>query len=59
MNKTELGFNLILCNVFIFCSYLRSIKNRNKGKNGRESNDEIKEKILKSLINSEIEFKFG
>ena len=46
-------------NVFIFCSQLRSIKNREEGENGRKSKDEIKEELFKSLIDNEIEFKFG
>ena len=33
-------------------------KTERKGKNGRESNDEIKEELLRSMIDSEIEFKF-
>ena len=35
------------------------MKNREEGKNGRESNDGIKENLFNSLINGEIEFKFG
>ena len=46
-------------NVFIFCSQLCSIKNREEGENGRKSKDEIKEELFKSLIDNEIEFKFG
>ena len=42
-----------------FCPQLYSIKNKKEGKIGRESQDEIKEELLKSLINDEIEFKFG
>ena len=48
-----------MVNVFIFCSLLRSIENRNNRKNGRESNCKIKEELFKSLIDGEIEFKFG
>ena len=33
-------------------------KTETKGKNGRESNDEIKEELLRSMIDSEIEVKF-
>ena len=33
-------------------------KTETKGKNGRKSNDEIKEELLKSMTDSEIEFKF-
>ena len=33
-------------------------KTETQGKNGRKSNDEIKEELLKSMIDSEIEFKF-
>ena len=36
--------------VFIFCSWLGSIKNRDEGKNGRESNNEIKKELFKSLM---------
>ena len=43
-------------NVFIFCSQLCSIKNREEGENGRKSKDEIKEELFKSLIDNEIEF---
>ena len=46
----------MLANVLIFCSYLSGIKNREEGKNGRESNNEIKEELFKSLIDGEINF---
>ena len=39
-------------------SYVAS-KNRDKGEKGRESNDEIKEELSKSLTDREVEFKFG
>ena len=59
LNKTELDFNLTLCNVFIFCSLLLSIKNRNKQKkNEKGSINAIAEELLKSLIHGEIEVKF-
>ena len=35
------------------------IKNRDEGKNGQESNNEIEEVLLKSLTDCEIELKFG
>ena len=64
MNKPELYFRLILCNAICDqCIYFLFIatytKNRDEGKNGIDSNDEIKEKLFESLIDSEIEFKFG
>ena len=37
---------------------MKRIKNTEEWKNGRENNNEIKEGLLKSLIDSEIEFKF-
>ena len=49
----------MLANVLIFHLYLRSIKNREERKNGRDSNDEIKGELFKSLIGGQIEFKFG
>ena len=39
---------------FFFCSQLRSIKNKEDGKNKRKSNDKIIEQLLKSLIDGEI-----
>ena len=54
VSKTELDFSLI----FFVRSYVAS-KLEKKEKNERESNDEIKEKLLKSLIDGGIEFKFG
>ena len=45
-------------NVFIFRSYLPSIKNKDEGKNGRESSDEITKQLFKSFIDGKIEFKF-
>ena len=44
--------------LFFVYSYVAS-KTEAKGKNGIESNDEIKEELFKSLIDGEIEFKFG
>ena len=35
------------------------IKNRDEGKNGQESNNDIEEVLLKSLTDCEIELKFG
>ena len=49
----------MLANVLIFRPQLRSIKNREEGKNGRESNNGIKDKLFKSLIDGDTEFKFG
>ena len=42
-----------------FGSQLRSSKNREEGKNERKSNNGIKDELPKSLIDGEIEFKFG
>ena len=44
-----------VCFLFI----VRSIKNRDEGTNGRESKEEIKEELFKSLTDGEIEFKVG
>ena len=44
--------------LFFVHSYVAS-KNREEGKNGRESNDGIKEELCKSLVDGQIEFKFG
>ena len=44
--------------MYLFFVHSYVIKNRSKGKNGNESNDEIKEGFFKSLIDGEIEFKF-
>ena len=35
------------------------MKNRDKRKNGRQSNDGVKEELFKSLINGDIEFQLG
>ena len=45
--------------VFIFSSKLCSIKNRDEGKNGRESKYGVREELFKSLIDSDIEFQLG
>ena len=46
--------------LFFVHSYVALTSNLDKKqKNGTESNDGIKEELLKSLIDGEIEFKFG
>ena len=45
--------------MLILCSQRHSSKNREKGKYGRRSNDEIKDELLKLLVDGEIEFKAG
>ena len=52
VNNTELDFSFILCNatyLLFVHSYVAS-KIENEGKNGRESNDEIKEEHFKLLM---------
>ena len=51
-------FNVI--NVFIFCSYYAALKSNleTKGKNRTESNDEIKEELLKSLTDGVVAVNF-
>lgn len=49
----------MLTNLLIFRPRLHSSKNSKLVKNRRKSNNEIKCELLKSLIDSEIEFKFG
>ena len=49
----------MLTNILILCPEPYSSKNRGKAKYGRRSNDEIKDELLKLLVNGEIEFKAG
>ena len=48
----------MLTDIPFFCPYLPRSKKREEGKNRRKSNYEIKDELLKSLIDGEIEFKF-
>ena len=43
---------------FYFSSIATQHQNREEGKYGKESNDGIKDELLKSLIDGEIELKF-
>ena len=49
----------MLTNILILCPWPHSSKNREKGKYGRRSHDEIKDELLKLLVDGEIEFKAG
>ena len=52
VNNTELDFSFILCNAtcLLFVHSNVASKIENEGKNGRESNDEIKEEHFKLLM---------
>ena len=46
-------------NILIFSFIAMLQQKQREGINGRKSNDEIKNELLKSLTDGDIEFKFG